>query len=133
MIEFDKPDKLISYHAAYQAIHDIGGCDAEDDYSRGWDAAIDEAIKELHKVARPERLSGDFNHGYTKAIQDMQETFASVQSGLQYFKKSLNYKLAQELLACCLANREALREDREMFIRWNNTKKEFECVKEKRR
>ena len=133
MIEFDKPDKLISYHAAYQAIHDIGGCDAEDDYSRGWDAAIDEAIKELHKVASPERLSGDFNHGYTKAIQDMQETFASVQSGLQYFKKSLNYKLAQELLACCLANREALREDREMFIRWNNTKKEFECVKEKRR
>ena len=84
-------------------------------------------------MASPERLSGDFNHGYTKAIQDMQETFASVQSGLQYFKKSLNYKLAQELLACCLANREALREDREMFIRWNNTKKEFECVKEKRR
>ena len=133
MLEFDKPDKLISYHDAYQVLHDIGGCDAEDDYGRGWDAAINEAINELHKIARPERLSGDFNNGYTKAIQDMQHIFSYVNADLHSHKKTMSYKLAQDLLACCLTNREALRENREMFIRWNNTKKEFECVKEQRR
>lgn len=28
-------------------LHNIGGCDATDDYSRGWDNAINEAYKEI--------------------------------------------------------------------------------------
>lgn len=28
-------------------LHSIGGCDATDDYSRGWDNAINEAYKEI--------------------------------------------------------------------------------------
>lgn len=28
-------------------LHDIGGCDATDDYSRGWDNAINEAYKTI--------------------------------------------------------------------------------------
>lgn len=30
-------------------IHNIGGCDAEDEYAQGWDAAIDEAIRIIEK------------------------------------------------------------------------------------
>ena len=26
-------------------LHEVGGCDAQDDYSKGWDEAITEAIK----------------------------------------------------------------------------------------
>lgn len=30
-------------------IHNIGGCDAEDEYAQGWDAAIDEVIRIIEK------------------------------------------------------------------------------------
>lgn len=30
-------------------LHDIGGCDAEDEFSRGWDKAIDTAYSEIQK------------------------------------------------------------------------------------
>lgn len=31
-------------------IHNIGGCDATDDYSKGWDAAVTEAIKVVENI-----------------------------------------------------------------------------------
>lgn len=31
-------------------LHNIGGCDAQDEYSKGWDEAITEAIKEVERV-----------------------------------------------------------------------------------
>lgn len=41
---------LISKKAVYKMLHDLGGCDAADDWSKGWDKAIDEAIEELDDI-----------------------------------------------------------------------------------
>lgn len=73
-----------------------------------------------------ERLSGDYNRGYTKAIQDMQEIFAYIQPDLKHHHKNLNGKLSLALLACCLENRERLRERRGGFIRFNGQSQKFE-------
>lgn len=73
-----------------------------------------------------ERLSADYIYGYRKAIQDMQKIFLSIEDDLKFHKKRLNWKLIKELLDCCLANREKLRENRNGFIRWNCVKNEFE-------
>ena len=72
------------------------------------------------------RLSGDYNRGYTKAIQDVQEVFEYIEHDLAHHKKRLNNKLAKELLTCILINREKLREDRNGFIRWNCVTNQFE-------
>lgn len=34
---------------ALLGLHNAGGCDAEDEYAQGWDAAIDEAIRIVEK------------------------------------------------------------------------------------
>lgn len=41
---------LISRKAVYEMLHGLGGCDASDEWSKGWDKAIDSAIKELDKI-----------------------------------------------------------------------------------
>ena len=41
---------LISRKAVYDMLHGLGGCDASDEWSNGWDKAIDSAIKELDKI-----------------------------------------------------------------------------------
>jgi len=41
---------LISRKAVYEMLHNLGGCDATDEHSQGWDKAIDVAIKELFKI-----------------------------------------------------------------------------------
>lgn len=73
-----------------------------------------------------ERLSGDYNRGYTKAIQDIIEIVDYIQADLNYHKKRFSAKLAQELLKSVLENREPIREQREGFIRWNTKKNDFE-------
>lgn len=73
-----------------------------------------------------ERLSGDFNRGYTKAIQDIQEVFEYIEEDLRYHHKKMTGKLAKDLLKCCLDNRERLRESMNGFIRWNHKKECFE-------
>ena len=73
-----------------------------------------------------ERLSGDFNRGYTKAIKDIQEVFRYVEVDLRYHHKKMTGKLAKDLLKCCLDNRESLRESMNGFIRWNTKKECFE-------
>ncbi len=78
------------------------------------------------------RLSGDYNRGYTKAIQDLQEVFEYVQLDLLHHHKKLSGKLCNELLKCCLENREQLREDRDGFIRWNCGTNQFEFYQNKR-
>ncbi len=64
-----------------------------------------------------ERLSGDYNRGYTKAIMDIQEVFLRIDQDLKHHGKRMNSKLANELLKCCLSNRENLRESINGFIR----------------
>lgn len=63
------------------------------------------------------RLSGDFNKGYTKAIQDMIEVFKDVNWDLTMHHSRMNYKWVEKILKCCLENREKLRDDWNGFIR----------------
>lgn len=63
------------------------------------------------------RLSGDFNKGYTKAIQDIIEVFEYVNHDLMCNKIRMNYNWAKKILKCCLDNREKLRDDWNGFIR----------------
>ena len=39
------------YRKILLKLHDIGGCDAADGFSKGWDAAISEAISIIEKEA----------------------------------------------------------------------------------
>lgn len=78
-----------------------------------------------------EHLSGDFNRGYTKAIQDITEIFEYIQPDLKHHKKNLTGKLSIQLLKCILDNREKIRDNWLWFIRWNGVKNCFECVPEK--
>ena len=73
-----------------------------------------------------ERISGDFNRGYTKAIQDLIEVFDYIVSDLKHHHKKITEKSAKELLQCCLTNRERLRESTNGFIRYNGITKSFE-------
>lgn len=73
-----------------------------------------------------ERLSGEFNRGYTRAIQDMTEVIDYIQADLKHHNKRLNKQMLDKLMKCCLGNRENLRENRNGFIRWNCTTNNFE-------
>lgn len=73
-----------------------------------------------------ERLSGDYIKGYTKAIQDITEIFEYIQEDLSHHKKRFSNKIALDLLKVILENREAIRERRKGFIRWNSRKNGFE-------
>ena len=73
-----------------------------------------------------ERLSGEFNRGYTKAIVDIEEAFPHIIDDLTHHHKRITYKLVAQFLHCCLANRESLRENVDGFIRYNKQKDDFE-------
>lgn len=78
-----------------------------------------------------ERLSGEYNRGYTKAIQDIIEIFDYVNTDLNYHHARYNIKNIKLLLKCILENRESIREHRKGFIRYNHNIKDFEWFKEK--
>ena len=75
-----------------------------------------------------ERLSGDFNRGYTKAIQDIEDVFVYVQEDLTRHNKRFNFKLIVRLLELFLRYRENFRENRNGFIRWNMKSNNLEFV-----
>ena len=77
-------------------------------------------------MAMLERLSGDYNRGYTQAIMDMQEIFTYIQPDLRWQHKYLNGRLSLELLACCLENRAKIRDRWDGFIRFHGGHQEFE-------
>ena len=79
-----------------------------------------------------ERLSGEYNRGYTQAIQDITEVFEYIQPDLKHHHKNLNGKLSVALLSTILDNRVKIREKRNGFIRWNCIKKEFEWFSKKK-
>lgn len=80
----------------------------------------------MSNMMKIERLSGDYNRGFTKGILVVQEVFNYIQTDLSHHKKRLTPKLMDELLKCCIENRERLRESVNGFIRWNNKLKTFE-------
>lgn len=63
------------------------------------------------------QLSGDFNKGYTRAIQDVIEVFAYVNGDLKHNHMRINYNWAEKILKCCLENRVKLRDNWNGFIR----------------
>lgn len=79
------------------------------------------------------RLSGEFNRGYTKAIQDILDIFDYIQPDLRAHHKTISSKTAKEILRCCLINREKLRESINGFVRYNGQKNSFEFYEPKER
>lgn len=73
-----------------------------------------------------ERLSGEYNRGYTQAIQDMKDTFYYVEDDLKEHKKRFNFKLIIRVIDLFLKHRENFRESRNGFIRWNTGKDNLE-------
>ena len=63
------------------------------------------------------KLSGDFNKGYTKAIQDIIEVFDYMNNDLKAHNIRMNYAWAEKILKCCLENRMKLRDGWNGFIR----------------
>lgn len=43
-------DKYLDRKAIIEKLNEIGGCDASDDFSKGWDKAIDAAIEAVEKL-----------------------------------------------------------------------------------
>ena len=73
-----------------------------------------------------ERLSGEFNRGYTQALRDMKESLPNIIADLQHHRKRITPKLMDEYMECCISNREQLRESLGGFIRWNKQLDGFE-------
>ena len=73
-----------------------------------------------------ERLSGDYNRGYTRAIQDIIEIFKYIQTDLEHHHKRMNQKLAMQLLNTVLKERSYIRDISDGFIRFNGQLNEFE-------
>ena len=73
-----------------------------------------------------ERLSGEFNHGYTQALKDMRELLPIIIEDLQTNRKRITRKLMAEYMECCINHREQLREEPNGFIRWNKQLNGFE-------
>lgn len=76
-----------------------------------------------------ERLSGDYNRGYTKAITDIQEIFEYVKPDLKHHHKGMSFKIADDLLKTILENRMNIRDNMNGFIRWNGNENTFEYFK----
>lgn len=79
----------------------------------------------------PSRLSGEYTHGYRKAIMDVMEVFSYIEPDLRHHHKGMTFKTAQKLLECILDNREKLRDNWRGFIRFNCVKNEFEWFRGK--
>lgn len=80
-----------------------------------------------HTISGLPRLSGDFNRGYTRAIQDIMEVFDYIQPDLKHHHKSLTAKTSKALLECCLQNRANIRDKiGSGFIRYNHLIPGFE-------
>lgn len=73
-----------------------------------------------------EKLSGEYNRGFTQGLLAVQEVFKYIQPDLAHHKKRLTPKLIDELLKCCIDNRENLRESVNGFIRYNGKTSSFE-------
>lgn len=43
-------DKYIDREAIIEKLNEIGGCDASDDFNKGWDKAIDAAIEAVMQI-----------------------------------------------------------------------------------
>lgn len=73
-----------------------------------------------------EKLSRDYNRGYTRAIQDLISIFDYIRFDLEHHHKRMNSKIAMKLLQCCLNSSSKLRDNiGNGFIRYNDDKPEL--------
>lgn len=79
-----------------------------------------------------EKLSGDYNRGFTAGIQSVIEVFKYIQPDINYHGKRMTPKMTETLLQSCLENRERLRESVNGFIRWNTKLNGFEFYEPRR-
>lgn len=54
--------ECIGREAVIEKLNEIGGCDATDEWSKGWDKAIDTAVKAVEKL--PSADVAPVKHGY---------------------------------------------------------------------
>lgn len=75
---------------ALKVIHDIGGCDAADEWSRGYDAGVNAAIAEVEELAREDaRIEFIANHyGFTSQANMLTEEAAEFTVALNKLRRS---------------------------------------------
>ena len=56
-------DKYIERRAIIEKLNEIGGCDASDEWSKGWDQAINTAVKAVEKLPAAADVA-PVKHGY---------------------------------------------------------------------
>ena len=71
--------KSIGLDRLYEYLHSIGGCDADDDWSKGWDDAISTLIAEVEEWRREPVMIVKFQKaifgGNKDLVYDKKETF----------------------------------------------------------
>ena len=74
---------------ALKAIHDIGGCDAADEWSRGYDAGVNAAIAEVEELAREDaRIEFIAKHyGFTSQANMLTEEAAEFTVALNKLRR----------------------------------------------
>lgn len=75
-------DKYIKRRAIIEKLNEIGGCDATDDWGKGWDKAIDTAVKAAEIL--PAADVAPVKHGYWIKIGDY--AFKCTSCGKMYWE-----------------------------------------------
>lgn len=94
--------EVISYKEAYDKINSLGGCDATDEWSKGYDEGITAALNALENIPRKELKSGywkEEDSGYDPF-------FTCTECGLSLGKSDYTYEEWQEVFKncpCCTA------------------------------
>lgn len=68
----------------------------------------------------------EYVQGYTAALQDVIREMHNFEYDAKRCHLKHNYKTYKALLDCMLENRTILRENPDAFIRWNDSKNDFE-------
>lgn len=75
-------DKYIERRAIIEKLNEIGGCDASDEWSKGWDQAIDTAVKAVEKLPAADVVP--VKHGYWIKIGNY--AFKCISCGKTYWE-----------------------------------------------
>ena len=71
--------KSIGLDRLYDYLYEIGGCDAEDDWSKGWDAAVNTVMDEIEEWRKEPVMVVKFQKaifgGSKVLVHDKKETF----------------------------------------------------------
>lgn len=77
-------DKYIKRRTIIEKLNEIGGCDATDDWGKGWDKAIDTAVKAVEKL--PAEDFALVKHGHGRWIKIGNYAFKCTSCGKTYWE-----------------------------------------------